>query len=73
MILGTYSYSFAVSVYPLIQVQRFSLRVEVLQKSGTRLKVRFMQFHADKRGPGTITWVQARNVQIDNPQMNLPL
>lgn len=71
MKLGTYRYSYAVSVYPTLQLSRFYLRVEVLAEEhrGTAstlwYQIRFMEFHADKRGPDTVTWVKATSVKLD--------
>lgn len=76
MKLGTYHYKYAVSVYPRVQLSHFTLRVEVLEEkmqSTLRYKVRFLQFHADKRGPNTVTWVKASSVKLDDAAPAAPL
>lgn len=65
MKLGTYKYSYAVAVFPRLQLSRFSLRVEVLEEKNGRYKVRFMEYHADQRPPNTVTWVKTTSVKLD--------
>lgn len=70
MRLGTYRYSHPVAVYPRLQLDRFSMRVEVLGEKRTgaklRYRVRFMAMHADGRAPNTVTWVAASSVKLDD-------
>ena len=68
MKLATYRYSYAVAVYPRLQLSIFTLRVEVLEEKGDRTKVRFMQYHADKRPPNTLTWVKTASLQMDETE-----
>lgn len=46
---------------------RHTLRVEVLETIGDKLRIKFTDFHEDGRGPGTITTVKATSVTIDAP------
>lgn len=43
-------------------LRRHRLRVEIISESPTRTKIRFLEFHVDGRGPGTIANVKSRNV-----------
>lgn len=70
--LGTYRYSYAVARYPVLQLSRFSLRVEVLEEKNGRYKVRFMEYHADQRPPNTVTWVKATSVKLDEGVQDKP-
>lgn len=65
MKLATYRYSYAVARFPVLQLSRFTLRVEVLDEKKNRYKVRFMQFHADGRKPNTVAWVKKSSVELD--------
>lgn len=66
--LGTYRYSYALEVWPSVTLHNFSMRVEVLATKSGRHKIRFMDFHADGRGPDTVTWVTTAKVKLDTPE-----
>lgn len=46
------------------RVTKHRVRVEIIEVGPTRTKVRFLEWHIDGRGPGTITSVKNRNVTI---------
>lgn len=44
---------------------RHKVRVEVLETLNSQYRVKFLAFHEDGRGPGTITAVNKSNVKLD--------
>lgn len=71
--LGTYHYNAVSSYYPRMQYSKQELRVRVLDhrtnRDGTKqVHVEFLGWHADKRGPGSKTWVAQRKVRMDQPE-----
>ena len=81
MKLGTYKYKHQVGArdnYGEAVLTAFTLRVEILEERGERYRVRFMQYHADGRGPNTTSLVLKKNVIADDvaprevPPLRLP-
>ena len=50
-------------------ITRHGLRVEIIGVRGANLRVRFLEFHLDGRGPGTEATVKAKNVYRDTPHL----
>lgn len=70
--IGTYKYRFLVGVYPTHKYEPHELKVTILEEQASgRLRIRFEGFHADRRGPGTVTVVEARNVSRPNKPQKL--
>ena len=49
-------------------IARRRMRVEVVAAGATRTKIRFLEYHADGRGPGTVANVKSRNVRYESVQ-----
>lgn len=65
---GFYFYSYAVEVYPVLRLQVFRMRVEVLAETEKRYQVRYMDCHENgKDRPGSEHWVTKRKVKLDEP------
>lgn len=47
-------------------IARRRMRVEVVAAGATRTKIRFLEYHADGRGPGTVANVKSRNVRYES-------
>lgn len=62
---GVYGYKQLTSYYPTRVFSFFTLRVEILEQTDTRFKVKFLQSHADGRKPGTVASVKRKSVKID--------
>jgi len=68
MEIGTYKYKRASGVYPNIKLVEHTLKVEILEVDGARVRVKFLGYHADGRGPGSISKVYAKNVSSPAPE-----
>lgn len=44
-------------------ITKHRVRVEIIDAGPARTKVRFLEYHIDGRGPGTMTSVKSRNVK----------
>ena len=47
----------------------FKLKVEVLEYLDQRVRVKFLDYHVDGRGPGTITVVAKKNLNLVTPAL----
>lgn len=63
MTQATYFYKRLKQAVPFKVFTDHRIRVEVLETKGSMAKVKFLEFHADGRGPGKVTWVQTKNVR----------
>lgn len=50
----------------------YKLKVEILEDLGQRVRVKFLDYHVDGRGPGTITAVAKKNLNVVRPASTLP-
>lgn len=62
---GTYHYKHLVTYYPVKDFRALTIRVEVLEESATRYRVRYLGAHANGNKPGYTTWVQKTKVTVD--------
>jgi hypothetical protein len=53
-------------------ILKHRLRVEVLFRGDAWATVRFLEWHVDGRGPGTVTRVRNRSVRCDDNYINPP-
>lgn len=64
MEIATYRYKHKTGVYPVMQYESFSMKVEILEElPSSRLRIKFLGYHADGRGPGSISTVMAKSVK----------
>lgn len=70
MKIGTYVYGIITNPGDIDKkYERHLMKVEILEETDTRYRVKFLNFHADgKRGPGATTWVQKKSVKIAQPK-----
>lgn len=69
---GIYTYSHLVKYYPVKEYRALTLRVEVLEESATRYRVRYLESHANGNKPGYTTWVQKSKVAVDGESIQRP-
>lgn len=51
----------------------YRLRVEILEElKGERSRVKFLEYHNDKRGPGTVTTVYNKSLVFPKPATPIP-
>ena len=62
---GTYTYTKTVQMYPTPQYAPQEMRVEVIGETDKSYNVKYLEFHANGRRPGSTAWVQKRKVKID--------
>lgn len=71
--METVHYEYGVTDYTLPRrpggkpgIARRRMRVEVVAAGATRTKIRFLEYHADGRGPGTVANVKSGNVRYES-------
>lgn len=63
MEIATYTYLRKEGVYPNHYWVAHKLKVEIIDDTGKRLRVKFLGYHADGRTPGTVTTVERKSVK----------
>lgn len=66
MEIATYIYRYKIGVYPFATFAMQQMKVEILDDTGPRVQIKFHGYHADGRGPGTITKVEPRSLKRVN-------
>lgn len=63
MEIATYKYQRMTGVYPFKKFEVFNMKVEIIDDTGKRLRVKFLGYHADGRTPGTVIMVERKSVK----------
>lgn len=66
MEIATYRYQRVTGVYPVHSYVWYEMKVEILEDTGKRLRVKFLGYHADGRPPGSVTTVEYKSVKRAN-------
>lgn len=63
MEIATYRYQHATGFYPVKTFTWYEMKVELIEDTGKRWRIKFLGYHADRRGPGTITTVDYKSIK----------
>lgn len=69
-VLGRYAYSHLLPNFSThAQFQRYTMRVMVESETDKYYHIRFLEYHADGRRPGTLSRVRKNKVTLDAPEV----